>query len=407
MRPTRTDRLLELLRELLHPTEPASPDLASELQQLESTHGPEVYGEWLHLLAGLRLDPAEAKSHWLGIVAHRTRLEAKLGSTVDPRVALVGYFIDTQPELENSNVVEIYVGKDEHDTRAWDELTGLTSSSSFAETLERDLRKGERANQPTSLLVVDIDDFKTYNDRNGRDAGDSVLVAIARLLTDLLRLADDKTRLAGKEFAATLPHTPKLEAAQVAERLRGAVEERRFPGEDQLPDGTLTVSVGIATFPVDARDAQELIRQAQRAMRAAKSGGKNQVHLCGDDRRSNTRVDVALDGTFGTWATGDHALKTINVSLTGLRFSTSENLPPAALVDIHLAIPGATRIEMAARVVTSEMVKRPAIGWSAGREYVVGGRYEISARIVEISSKDLRILGNHLQTVEDVDSSGG
>lgn len=375
---------------------------------MERSYGSTVYREWLYLLGGIRTDQATAKDHWRGVLRHWTDLEMKHGSVLDPRVALVSYFIDTQRELNNSIDIEIHLGEARRDASDWDELTGLATSRSFLEGLERELRTGERFNRPVSLLMLDVDDLEQYNNRHGRESGDRALARIGRILYESLRADDGKTRFGGTEFALTLPATPRVAASQVAEQLREKVELQYFPGEDDQPGGKLTVCVGVATFPGDARNGSELLRQAQRATAMAKAGGRNQVYLIGKDKRSNRRFEVALGGTFSTGETGAHRLKTLDISLAGLKFSSSENLPPAALADIRLEIPGSEpSIEMVVRVVKSDMVRTPSFGWIAGGELTVGGRFEIAARTVEISSENLRVLRNYLDTLETPSSPDG
>ncbi|MCP4202861.1 MAG: diguanylate cyclase [bacterium] len=400
--------LAERLQDLLDRAQPKIRDLETELEAIERSHGPAVYCEWLYLLGGVRVAPTRAKDRWRAVLRHWTAVETNRIAAFDPRVALVSYSIEAQRKLGKPIDIEIHLGEPRRDHSDRDELTGLANSESFSESLGRELHRGERFNRPVSLLMIDIDNFEHYNECNGRESGDRALATIGRILGESLRVDDGKTRLGGKEFALTLPATPKVAAAQVAERIREQVELQYFPGEDHQPGGKLTVRVGVATFPGDARNAAELLRQAQRAAFSAKAGGRNQVHLIGEDRRSNRRFEVVLGGSFSTWTTSGHRLKTLNLSLAGLKFSSSENLPPGALVDVRLEIPGSEpNIEMAVRVVKSDMVRPPSMGWIAGGEQMVGGRYEIATRTIEISSEHLRILRHYLRTLENSSPAGG
>ncbi len=400
-----TGSLAERLLGLLDSTQTAR-DLQAELENLERRHGPAVYCEWLYRLGGLRADPKTAQEDWRAVLNHWTDLETKRPAAFDPRVALVSYSIEAQRKRDRAIDIEIHLRGTTREDSNRDELTGLASSQSFLEGLERELHRGERLNRPVTLLMIAVDDLEQYNDRNGREAGDRALARIGRILVESLRGEDGKARFGGKEFAVTLPDTPKLSAGHVAERLREKTELQYFPGEDDQPGGALTVCVGVATFPGDARNASELLRQAQRAMAAATASGRNRVHLIGEDRRSNRRFEVSLVGTFTTVA-GDHPLRTLNLSLTGLKFSSSGNLPSRALADIRLKIPGSqSSVDMAVRAVKSETVRPPSIDWTAGGERMVGGQYEVAARAVEISSADLRNLANYLRTLEDSSSPG-
>jgi diguanylate cyclase (GGDEF)-like protein len=393
--------LVEALQDLLRRAGPDALDLGAELGDLERRYGPGIYSEWLRILGHLRFEPKEAKRHWQATLKHRSSMEERLGTVVDPRVALTSYFVETQPQFESSIVVEMHPLGQAGESAYRDELTGLRNHRFFSENLEREVLRGERLNQPLSLLMVDVDDFKLYNEREGHDAGDGVLRTIARLLRESSRITDGVSRYGGEEFTLTLPATPKVEANRVADRVREAIEKRSFPGEDKQPLGKLTVSVGVATYPGDATDASQLIRQSDRTMYVAKANGKNQVRLCGENKRSHRRVKVALDGEVRIFGGDYRPLRTIDLSSGGMKFSTEDDLPIGALADLRLRVPGSEAgIEMAVRVVGGRTVRPPGVGWIAGREQAVGGSYEVAARILEIRADDLRTLTHYLQSVE-------
>jgi diguanylate cyclase (GGDEF)-like protein len=396
--------LIETLQDLLRRAGPDALDLGAELKSLERRYGPGIYSEWLRFLGHLRFEPVEAKRHWQATLQHRSSMEERLGAAVDPRVALTSYLVETQPEFESSIVVEMHPLGQSGESAYRDDLTGLRNHRFFSENLEREVLRGERLNQPLSLLMVDVDDFKLYNEREGHEAGDGVLRTIARLLRESSRITDGVSRFGGEEFTLTLPATPKVEANRVADRVRKAIEQRAFPGEDKQPLGKLTVSVGVATYPGDAVDASQLIRQSDRTMYVAKANGKNQVRLCGENKRSHRRVKVVLDGEVRIFGGDYRPLRTMDLSSGGMKFSTEDDLPVGALADLRLRIPGSEAgIEMAVRVVEGRTVRPPGVGWIAGREQAVGGSYEVAARILEIRADDLRTLTHYLQSVETLD----
>ena len=162
-----------------------------------------------------------------------------------------------------------------------DELTGLPNRRFFLDSLERELRKLTRVptDQHLSLLVLDLDRFKTVNDRFGHAAGDEVLRLVARGLAQTVRATDLPARFGGEEFAILLPNTGAEGARFLAEKLRSEVEgERlRFDGHDL----TVTISVGVATISSPSRYddaiAEDLLKRADEAMYRAKSGGRNRV----------------------------------------------------------------------------------------------------------------------------------
>jgi diguanylate cyclase (GGDEF)-like protein len=128
-----------------------------------------------------------------------------------------------------------------------------------------------------SLLIMDIDYFKNYNDKNGHMEGDNLLRSLASLLNGSLREKDMLFRFGGEEFVILFPDTGKEDAAMVAERIRQKVQAFNFPYQEKQPNGDLTVSIGVAFCPEDGTDKQELLEVADTRLYKAKSGGRNQV----------------------------------------------------------------------------------------------------------------------------------
>jgi two-component system, cell cycle response regulator len=160
-----------------------------------------------------------------------------------------------------------------------DGLTGLYNHRHFHERLALEVERSGRTGLPLSVLMIDVDHFKHYNDNNGHPAGDEVLRQIAHLMSDGRRANDVCARYGGEEFAVVLVDTPKLTAAQVAERLRERIAEFPFAHGETQPGGRVSISVGVASLPDDARDAERLVRRADAALYRAKRAGRNRVVL--------------------------------------------------------------------------------------------------------------------------------
>jgi diguanylate cyclase (GGDEF)-like protein len=158
-----------------------------------------------------------------------------------------------------------------------DDLTGLYNRRYFNQRFEREVQRAKRYRRPLSILMVDIDYFKNYNDINGHLLGDDVLKKVAYLIETNLRKADIVARYGGEEFVILLPEIDKPHADQVAEKLRRAVELRHFPKEQYQPNKNLTISLGLATLPDDSTNSRELIEFADRALYRAKHEGRNRV----------------------------------------------------------------------------------------------------------------------------------
>lgn len=153
-----------------------------------------------------------------------------------------------------------------------DGLTGLYTHRLFQEKLSEELEWAERHEQEVVLVMVDCDNFKTFNDTLGHPAGDALLKEVASLLKDKVRSTDIVARYGGDEFALLLKQTRKEDAIRMCERIREAFQ-LRFGGNDVQ----VTSSIGLACFPRDARDKKDLAKAADDALYVAKRGGRNQV----------------------------------------------------------------------------------------------------------------------------------
>lgn len=158
-----------------------------------------------------------------------------------------------------------------------DDLTQVFNYRYFYARLNEEVHRSMRSRALFSLVLMDIDDFKKYNDTYGHRQGDTILARLAGLLKATLRSTDILARYGGEEFAAILPSTEKDNAVLMAERLRKAVEEAELMSMDGAPLGRITVSVGVAAFLVDAKDGEELVKKADAACYVAKEKGKNRV----------------------------------------------------------------------------------------------------------------------------------
>jgi len=158
-----------------------------------------------------------------------------------------------------------------------DALTGIYNRRYFNEVIATETQRSERSEHPLTLLMIDVDHFKQFNDTHGHPAGDTVLIDVARLLNENLRSTDVVARYGGEEFVALLLDTDADAGFAAAEKLRSSIEEFSFEGEETQPLGTLSISVGVASFPLDTDHAAALVRYADEALYQAKEQGRNRV----------------------------------------------------------------------------------------------------------------------------------
>jgi diguanylate cyclase (GGDEF)-like protein/putative nucleotidyltransferase with HDIG domain len=158
-----------------------------------------------------------------------------------------------------------------------DPKTGLYNARYFATTLATEIARASRFERPMSLIMADLDLLRDINNSYGHLAGDAVLKGIAEIFHQELRHYDVPARFGGEEFSILLPETPPEQAMEIAERIRRAVAEREFEVETAAEPIRATVSLGVAGFPKDGLDANELIHQADLAVYRGKLQGRNRV----------------------------------------------------------------------------------------------------------------------------------
>lgn len=158
-----------------------------------------------------------------------------------------------------------------------DELTGLYNYRQLMTRLDQEVGRALRYGHSLSLLMIDLDDFKRFNDTFGHRAGDIALADVAEVLRGCVREIDLVARYGGEEFAVLLPESEETGAATVAEKIRAAVAARRFADSEGIRCCELTASIGLATLPAHAADKESLLKTSDDALYNAKNGGKNRV----------------------------------------------------------------------------------------------------------------------------------
>ncbi|HNQ36106.1 MAG TPA: sensor domain-containing diguanylate cyclase, partial [bacterium] len=158
-----------------------------------------------------------------------------------------------------------------------DGLTNLFNRRYFEEFLDQEIRKAEKDVTPLSIAMIDLDDFKKFNDRNGHLAGDEALRCIARTLRQGTKGRDIIARYGGEEFVIIFPQTLPANAFLVCENLRRAVERQPFPGETLQPGCNLTISIGLAAYPDDGQNSRLVLEKADARLYEAKRLGRNRV----------------------------------------------------------------------------------------------------------------------------------
>ncbi|MCP4752038.1 MAG: diguanylate cyclase [Proteobacteria bacterium] len=162
-------------------------------------------------------------------------------------------------------------------TAATDGMTGLYNRKYFDNFVKDQFIKAELQDGHCSLIMMDVDNFKHYNDTNGHQMGDDVLIKIANILKDNVRQSDMAARYGGEEFVVVLPGTAKKMAENIAEKLRATIEKASFENEEKQPKGKLTASFGVSSFPENGNVPEIVLKGADHCLYLAKERGRNTV----------------------------------------------------------------------------------------------------------------------------------
>jgi diguanylate cyclase (GGDEF)-like protein len=308
--------------------------------QLEAKHGADTYRVLFYVLVRIDFPAGRAKTHWKKLVTVWEDLDRKAGAELDLRVVVIHYFLRVQKELHNPAVVEIKFLQQTEESATHDELTGVYNFRYFQQRIEQEISRVRRYDRGMSLLMIDVDDFKNFNDQNGHLAGNAALKKLAGVLSKNARDVDVVCRYGGEEFAVILPTTLKNGALTAAEKMRTRVARVRFAGGSKQPLGKVTVSAGVATMPTDATSAEKLVARADAALYRAKAMGKNRVEAFSEERREFERFNAAVGGTLFVMDKTPIGFTTSDVSQGGVRFRSRRHLPVGAIVQLELLFPG-------------------------------------------------------------------
>ncbi len=308
--------------------------------QLEAKYGADTYRVLFYVLVHIDFPARQAQTHWKKLVAVWEDLDRKTGMEFDVRAVVIHYFLRVQKQLHNPAVVEIKFLQQTEASATHDELTGAYNFRYFQHGIEQEISRVRRYGRGMSLLMIDVDDFKNYNDQNGHLGGNAALKKLAGAFSKCVRDVDVVCRYGGEEFAVILPSTLKNGALTAAEKIRTRVARARFAGGSKQPLGKVTVSIGVSTVPTDTTSADEVIARADAALYRAKALGKNRVEAFSEERREFERFDAAVGGTLAVLDKTPIRFTTSDVSQGGVRFRSRRHLLVGAIVQLQLVFPG-------------------------------------------------------------------
>ncbi len=228
------------------------------------------YSVLLETIFHYKTNEHTAKSLWHSITENRKELSQKLGRPVSLKTAVVDHFSTTGIDVAVF-IKDSVAGIIEAATH--DGLTGVFTHEYIDNDLDREFLRARRYSLPLTVLFIDIDDFKRFNDVYGHKVGDQVLHMVASALRRCVRKIDSVGRYGGEEFLVVLPHTDCRNAMKIARKISKAIKETTSKGSD-LPEG-VTVSIGVAELEESMGDGFALLDLADKAMYKAKIQGKD------------------------------------------------------------------------------------------------------------------------------------
>ena len=311
--------------------------LIEALNTIIDRQGQQVYSVIFNVLTNLMMEPADAEQNWREIITHYAKMSEQLGRKVSLRTAICDYFCSIHKSLENPKVVEIHIFENTVKASRYDSLTGLFNRQAFDETLEREINRARRHGLDLSILFFDLDDFKNINDSFGHQAGDEVLKTVAQVMLDEKRSEDIAARFGGEEMIMILPETDKFSALVLGERIRQKVEKAvfRFKGKKAC----ITVSGGLASFPLNAVRSKELIKCADSALYRAKGSGKNNISFFSEDKRRYLRIDLNKKVKVREIGFNEGETQTArgkNICIGGILFENEFPIPIGTKVQVHI-----------------------------------------------------------------------
>jgi diguanylate cyclase (GGDEF)-like protein len=257
-----------------------------------------LHSQIIHLLTHLECEEEEAQLHWKAIEEHRDRLSFLLDRDAGLQLAVLDYFFNLHPRLQNPKIMEIAAFLAKERDASTDNLTGLFNRNYFNTSLRRETLRAQRYGLTFSLVMLDIDDFKSVNDRHGHVVGDEALSACSHVIRRSVREIDVACRYGGEEFALILPETSRSGAFIVSDRIRTDVEllfSHELFRDRQLD---LSISGGVAIFPIDSSSEDGLVTMADQALYRSKKEGKNKITLHADEKRRSPRFETVRTMTF-------------------------------------------------------------------------------------------------------------
>ncbi|MFP4520602.1 MAG: diguanylate cyclase [Fibrobacterota bacterium] len=261
----------------------ADKSFADRISSLEKTYeneksGNTFYSDLVFSLSSIKLSEKKARSDWKNILEHKFFMSEKLGRNVGIQVACLDYYTNIKQSMTAPRILDIESYKQTVRQAITDSLTYCYTRKYFNYRLRQIFTQAKNDETGAfSLIMLDVDYFKQYNDTNGHIKGDLALIQISRIMNAVASQKDIICRYGGEEFIIILPESGSEKTFTKAELLREAVYDYRFNGEREIPGKRLTISIGTSIFFPEMEDPEELVSNADKALFYSKENGRNRT----------------------------------------------------------------------------------------------------------------------------------
>jgi diguanylate cyclase (GGDEF)-like protein len=337
--PQLTEHARKRLAAIINDSRLGGDRLMARLREIRAQDGVAACSAALGLLAHLEMGEDDAERLLGELQQHREKLRASLGRDPGLHVAAIDFLSNVRRLISSPTVIEYAQLERTERSAMTDPLTTMFNRRYFESALDVEVRRSRRYSLGMSLLLLDLDFFKSVNDIYGHVFGDLVLRRAGRVVRRAVRESDVACRFGGDEFAVILPETDRLGAYAVAERIRRRIESRfaNTPLEGRLV--AMTASGGLAVFAEDGAAGEKLIERADQALYQAKSQGKNSIVIHHAERRRAVRFPVKPTTRAEIAAGPAQALfpvQPLNLSRGGALLETGPEEPLSGVVELTL-----------------------------------------------------------------------
>ena len=311
----------------------------SDLNSIIKHRGVTVCQTIFQVLTSLELPIEKAAEYWRQVIKHREEMISALHRNVDLLPALCD-FLSTSPDsfqkpkiVEESDFTRVIEGT----TR--DSLTFLFNRPYFDQIFAQHTSLAIRYNTDLSILFIEVDNFKDVNDTYGHQVGDVTLQNISQIIRQEKRDSDVAARYGGEEFVLLMPHTENIHAYVLAERIRARIEQMELDANGE--PYKVTISGGLASFPANAQNPEDLLKKADSALYLAKGAGKNVISFYREEKRRYLRVkfhqairikDLGFNNALSYHGTSK------DICIGGILFENKDPLPIGARIQLSVPI---------------------------------------------------------------------